>query len=88
VVFDLDQWQNDRPVKKLRSFRLIRNNKVANKIILFGQFNNGTTKNISELHVSFYKSMMQLANEVIDLTTFSKSLVMVFHLMQSINCHY
>lgn len=58
---------NDRTISQLKNsggFRLIRNHKVATKIILFDQFNNDAMKNIAELHASFYKIMMGLANKV------------------------
>jgi hypothetical protein len=59
---------NDRTISQLKNsggFRLIRNNLVANKIILFDQFNNDAMKNIAEIHASFYKTAMQLANKVV-----------------------
>ncbi|HET6768282.1 MAG TPA: hypothetical protein VFH08_12815 [Chitinophagaceae bacterium] len=58
---------NDRTISQLKnsgSFRLIRNDKVANKIILFDQFNNDAMKNIAELRASFYLTTMQLGNKV------------------------
>lgn len=58
---------NDRTISQLKNaggFRLIRNDTVANKIILFDQFNNDAMKNIAELHAFFYKTAMQLANKV------------------------
>ncbi len=58
---------NDRTISQLKNaggFRLIRKQKVANRIILFDQFNNDAMKNIAELHAFFYKTAMQLANKV------------------------
>lgn len=58
---------NDRTLSQLKNsggFRLIRNNIVANKMILFDQFNNDAMKNIAEIHVFFYKTTIQLANKV------------------------
>jgi hypothetical protein len=58
---------NDRTISQLKNsggFRLIRNDRVANKIILFDQFNNDAMKNIAEIRTSFYQRTMQLANKV------------------------
>jgi len=58
---------NDRTISQLKNsggFRLVRNARVANKIILFDQFNNDAMKNIAELRGAFYKTTMQLANKV------------------------
>jgi hypothetical protein len=58
---------NDRTIAQLKNsggFRLIRNSRVANMIILFDQFNNDAMKNIAEIHETFYKTMMHLANKV------------------------
>lgn len=58
---------NDRTISQLKNsggFRLIRNERVANNIILFDQFNNDAMKNIAGFRASFYKTTMELANKV------------------------
>ena len=58
---------NDRTVAQLKNsggFRLIREKNVANKIILFDQFNNDAILNIAGQHNFFYETVVQLRNKV------------------------
>ncbi len=58
---------NDRTVAQLKNaggFRLIRNKTVANKIILYDQYNNDATLNIHNQHNFFFETLIQLRNKV------------------------
>jgi hypothetical protein len=58
---------NDRTIAQLKNsggFRLIREKEVANKIILFDQFNNDAIINIARQHNFFYETVVQLRNKV------------------------
>ena len=58
---------NDRTVAQLKNsggFRLIRKKTVANKIILYDQFNNDAALNIASQHTSFFETMIRLRNKV------------------------
>ena len=58
---------NDRTIAQLKNsggFRLIRKEAVANKIILYDQFNHDAALNIAEQHHFFYETVVQLRNKV------------------------
>jgi hypothetical protein len=57
---------NDRTVSQLKNaggFRLIRNEKVANKIIAYDQFNNDALVNIAYQYNKFYENTILLRNK-------------------------
>ena len=54
---------NERTIAQLKNaggFRLIRNKKVANKIIAYDQFNNDAIRNIAIQHNAFFESVVKL----------------------------
>lgn len=58
---------NERTIAQLKNaggFRLLRNKKVANKIIAYDQFNNDAMINIAAQHNSFFETARQLRNKV------------------------
>ena len=66
---------NDRTIAQLKNsggFRLIREKDVANKIILFDQFNNDAIINIARQHNFFYETVVQLRNKVFVAETINK----------------
>ncbi|MBS1619998.1 MAG: hypothetical protein JST10_04875 [Bacteroidetes bacterium] len=66
----LNYWSftyNDRTISQLKSagaFRLIRNKKVAEKIVSYDQFNNNEIKNILLIHTKFYENALALRSKV------------------------
>ena len=58
---------NERTIAQLKNaggFRLIRNRKVANKIIAYDQFNIDAIRNIGTQHNSFFESVVKLRNKI------------------------
>jgi hypothetical protein len=58
---------NDRTITQLKNsggFRLIRNKKVANKIIAYDQFNNDAIPNITKLNGQFYLNTIALRSKI------------------------
>jgi hypothetical protein len=58
---------NDRTIAQLKNsggFRLIRKKAVANKIILYDQFNNDAAAKIVQGHLFYFETMIQLNNKV------------------------
>ena len=64
---------NDRTITQLKnsgSFRLIRNKKVANKLIAYDQFNNDAIPNITKINFQFYLNATALRSKI-----FSESII-------------
>lgn len=67
----LNPWSfkfNDRTIAQLKNaggFRLLRNEKVANSIIAYDQFNNDPILNIARYHESFYFNAIGLKNKAL-----------------------
>ena len=58
---------NDRTITQLKNsggFRLIRNKKVANKIIAYDQFNNDAIPNITKINIQFYLNATALRSKI------------------------
>ena len=58
---------NDRTISQLKNsggFRLIRNKKVANKIIAYDQFNNDAIPNITKINIQFYLNATVLRSKI------------------------
>ena len=58
---------NERTIAQLKNaggFRLLRNKKVANKIIAYDQFNNDAIRNIAIQHNSFFETVIKLRNKL------------------------
>jgi hypothetical protein len=51
-------------LKHAGGFRLIRNEKVANSIIAYDQFNNNAVEGIATFHYSLYNDAVRLRNKV------------------------
>jgi hypothetical protein len=58
---------NDRTITQLKNsggFRLVRNNKVANKIIAYDQFNSDAMPNITKINIQFYLNASALRSKI------------------------
>jgi hypothetical protein len=65
----LNRWSfvfNDRTISQLKNsggFRLLRNKKVSNKIIVYDQFNNDAYRNVNSDYNRFYDMVLQMRNK-------------------------